>query len=444
MDLYRLLGTSFNCECGQRHHVPVRRFLYERGAISKLPGILSECTDIPAIQRAIVVADNRTWQVCGQEVQKILKANISKVEQIIVPDGHNGSPVCDDATCEWLTSQICDWLPVVLIAVGSGTINDLCKWSAFKLNIPYVVLATAASMNGYAAANIAAKIEGIKVVLRGHPPVAVLAEPRVIENAPREMTAAGFGDTIAKYQSTADWQLNNLLFAEHYCPFCARMINDLEPLYLGRPENIRDARPDAVKGLFEALFWTGVVMTLIGSSAPASGAEHLFSHTLDMIADMRHEEHALHGEQVGLGTIFSAALYEKLFRIEKPTLGELPDSIDEDFWTDPAIAKAVAEQYAAKRPQLQIMRDKVAQPAIWERIEATLTATVKSPAQIKDWLTRAGPASSIGEIRCSRERAREAAVHMHEIRSRCTVVDLAWLLGVLPGATDEIMDRWLT
>lgn len=450
MDLQGLLPKSFDCECGKRHEVPVRAFVYERDVLGRLPDIIRECVETGVVASATVVADQRTWNACGRQVYDVLQRDVLKVESVIVPDREDGDPVCDDATCDWLKArlaaakgQIGDRLPDVVVAVGSGVINDLSKWSSFELNIPYVAVATAASMNGYAAANVAAQIAGLKVVLEARPPVAVVAEPDVIENAPSEMTGAGFGDTIAKPQSNADWVMNNFLFAEYYCPFCAEMLTSLEDLYLKHPENLKHAKSEAVKGLFEALFWTGVAMTLVGTSTPASGAEHLLSHTLDMIANLRSERHDLHGRQVGLGVVFSAALYERILKIEKPRFAELPDQIDEAFWTVPAVANAVREQYTAKKPQLDIMREKITQQTTWEQVKTRLGATARSPRVVKDWLLQAGAASSIGDISCSRERLREAALHMHEIRKRCTVVDLAWLLGVLPGAVDEIIDEWL-
>ena len=119
------------------------------------------------------------------------------------------------------------------------------------------------------------------------------------------MTTAGFGDIISKSQSTADWKMNNFLFGEYYCDFCSEIITDLESAYLGRPDDIKSGKSKAIETLFKALFYSGISMTLVGTSAPASGGEHLLSHTLDMIADVQGGEHDLHGRQVGLGVLFS-------------------------------------------------------------------------------------------------------------------------------------------
>jgi glycerol-1-phosphate dehydrogenase [NAD(P)+] len=444
MELSKLLGTRFACDCGRVHEVPVRTFAYESGVIELLPDILRGCLGPARLRRAAIVADVRTWQVCGEEAHAALERAGWEAVGIVIPDSEHAGPVCDDVTRDVLVRHLRDVHPEVVLAVGSGVINDLCKWASFDLGLPYVVVATAASMNGYAAANVAAKVAGVKVLVEARPPLAVIAEPAVIEQAPREMTAAGFGDTIAKYQSNADWVMNHLLLDEYYCEFCAGIIGGLEPLYLDRPEDIAGGESDAVKGLFEALFWTGLAMTLVGTSAPASGGEHLLSHTLDMMAAARGESHDLHGRQVGLGTVFSAALYERILAIESPAFVDAPSAIDEGFWAVPSLVAAVTRQYAEKKPSLEAVRQRIRKPQVWDRFRARVAAEIRRPATVHGWLKRAGGATSLRDIGCSRDRGRSAVVHMHEIRRRFTVVDLAWLVGVLPDAADALIDEWLT
>lgn len=444
MELSGLLGTTFKCECGRRHKVPVRRLVYEPGAVERLPETVSEVTDGQGLRRIAVVADVRTRDVCGRRVQEALDGAGYEVSAAVVPDRAAQGPVCDEATSRMLVAQLQECRPDLVVAVGSGVINDLSKWASFDLGMPYLVVATAASMNGYSAANVAPTVEGVKVLVEARPPVAVVADPSVIERAPREMIAAGFGDTIAKHQSNADWLMNHALFDEYHCPFCAAIVGDIEPLYLDRPEAIRQGSERAVGALFEALFWTGLAMTLVGTSAPASGGEHLLSHTLDMMAEVRNEDHDLHGRQVGLGTILSAALYERVLAVDTPRVHEWPATIDEPFWARPSVAKAVSDQYQAKRRRLDPVREVLADAKGWDGLRARLAAEVKRPETIRDWLVRAGAAASMHDIGCSRKRLRSAILHMHEIRRRFTIVDLAWLLGILPGAADDLIDEWLT
>jgi len=440
MDLSRLLGTGFACGCGREHHVPVRAFVYEAGAIERLAEMVREYA---GDARVAVVADVRTWEVCGDRARDVLKDVGLGVARVIMPDGDRGEPVCDDVTVQWLMERLREARPGVVVGVGSGVINDLCKWAAFQMGIPYIVVATAASMNGYSSANVAPTVEGVKMLIEARPPVAVIAEPAVIEQAPREMTTAGFGDTIAKFQSNADWIMNHFLLDEYYCEFCAGIAGSLEPLYLSRPEDIGDRKHEAVKGLFEALFWTGLAMTLVGTSAPASGGEHLLSHTLDMMAEVRGGTHDLHGRQVGIGTLLSAALYERVLAMDSPVPRDLPRRVDEKFWTAPSVVAAVARQYEAKRQSHELVRQRIADAPLWDELRTRLAGTVKSPGVVRDWLQRAGGAVSTRDIGCSREQIRDAILHMHEIRERFTIVDLAWVVGILPDAADDLIDQWL-
>ena len=444
MELSRLLGTSFSCACGRVHEVPVKTLMYEAGAVDSLAEVIRQNGGGVATGGMVVVADVRTWDICGTRAYDALKQADLRVSRVIVPDRAESGPICDDHTVQRLVEQLRSTHPEIVIAVGSGVVNDLCKWAAFEMRVPYIVVATAASMNGYSSANVAPTIAGVKRLIEARPPVAVLAEPAVIEQAPREMTAAGFGDTVAKFQSNADWIMNRVLLGEYYCEFCAGIASSLEPLYLNRPEEIRDAKPEAVKGLFEALFWTGLAMTLVGTSAPASGGEHLLSHTLDMMAEVRGHSHDLHGRQVGLGTLLSAALYQRVLAIETPAPRELPGAIDAEFWRMPSVVAAITEQYEAKGPRLETIRQKIATRRLWDQLRTQLAAEVKSPETIQSWLRRAGAAVSMDDIGCPRERIKAAILHMHEIRKRTTVVDLAWLLGVLPDCADDLIDQWLT
>jgi glycerol-1-phosphate dehydrogenase [NAD(P)+] len=425
------------------HELPIQRFVCESGAVEQLPEVIRQCAPDIAVRRVAIVADARTWDVCGRAVHAVLKGPGFEAESIIVDDTNQGGPVCDDVAVEKLIERLRATRPEMVIAVGSGTVNDLCKWASFELDLPYVVVATAASMNGYAAANVAPQIAGVKVLVRARPPLAVVAEPRVIKNAPFAMTAAGFGDTVARCQSTTDWIANHLLLEEYYCPFCAGIVGTLEPLYLERPEDLVLRKSTAIGGLFEALFWSGVAMTLVGTSAPASGGEHLLSHTLDMTAHARGHGHDLHGRQVGVGTIVSAALYERILEIESPQPVSLPEKVDEGFWARSEIIRAVTEQYQAKADIVRRVRQQIGSGGLWDTLRSRLAETVKAPGVVRDWLNRAGGATSAADVDCSREHLKAAMLHMHEIRRRFTVVDLAWMTGVFPAAADEIIDRWL-
>jgi len=437
MNPEKLLDTTFDCECGRSHKVPVRSIIYAEDAIERLPDVLGS---LASGRRVVLVADKRTRAIAGERAKKALEQKGWSVHDIIVPDTAKGGPVCDDVT----HARLNDLMPAadIALAVGTGVVNDLTKWSAFDKDFPYAVFATAATMNGFTAANVAPTIKGIKTLIRARAPLAVFGIPSIIVDAPFELTASGLGDTIAKPVSTADWKFNHLFCGESFCRYCSEIINSLEPYYLERPGDIRDRRPAAIEALFNALLYSGIAMTVIGTSAPASGGEHLFSHTLDMMSSIDGALHDLHGRQVGLGTIFASALYERILKIEKPVCHSYPGDIDSTFWG--SLADNVRKEYEQKIPKLQIISEKLADGKTWDAFLAAARQQVRSPAQIKNCLKTAGAAHTFAGIGCSRERVLAAALHMHEIRKRPTIIDLAWILGIMPSAAGEIIDRWLT
>jgi glycerol-1-phosphate dehydrogenase [NAD(P)+] len=432
-----LLGTTFNCECGRSHHVPTERLIYAEDALEQVPEVLSALVDGRSV---VLVADERTWDIAGRAARKSLEQNGWSARHIIVPDSNGGGPVCDDVTHDWLNEQLAP--AAIALAVGAGVINDLTKWSALDHSLPYAVIATAATMNGYSAANVAPTIEGVKTIIPARPPVAVFAVPSILIEAPFELTAAGLGDAIAKPVSTADWLFNHLFCGEYFCRYCSEMINALEPYYLDHPEDIASREPAAIEALFQALSYSGIAMTIVGTSAPASGGEHLLSHTLDMMSVNDGVAHDLHGRQVGLGVIFACALYERILRIEKPKFNPMPSRIDAAFWG--GRAGNVRDQYEQKTPSIRMVGERLESRETWRAFLDKAAEQVRPPGRIKNCLKAAGAAHTLADIGCSRERLLAAAGHMHEIRKRPTIVDLAWMLGILPGAADEIIDTWLT
>jgi glycerol-1-phosphate dehydrogenase [NAD(P)+] len=453
MNPNELLDRTFDCECGCSHHIPIKKLIYAEDALERLPDVLGS---LVGGRRVVVIADERTWEVAGRAAHDILRQSHWSVHQIVVPDTGRGGPICDDTTRDRLNAR----LPPadIALAVGSGVINDLTKWVAFDRGLAYAVMATAASMNGFTAANVAPTLQGVKTLIRARPPLAVLAVPSIVVAAPFELTSAGFGDVIAKPVSSADWLLNHVFFGEHFCRYCSEIFSELEPYYLERPGDVKDRKPAAIGALFKALLYSGIAMTIVGTSAPASGGEHLLSHTLDMMSSVDGVPHDLHGRQVGLGTLFASALYERIFRLEsaehagaavraqasRAAARDLPMAadIDSTFWGP--LAESVRQQYQAKKPMLEIMAEKLADGKTWGIFLAACRNKVRPPDRIKSCLQAAGAAHTFADIGCSRARFLSAVLHMHEIRQRATVVDLAWILGILPAAAEEIVNDWLT
>lgn len=432
-----LLGKTFACECGRNHTVAIREIIYSEAAIGNAPSILAR---IFGAKPATLIADRRTFGVAGKALGDSLSAAGRNVATLIVPDGKGGKePVCDDLTLEWIKPQLPEC--GLLVAAGSGVISDLTKWLASETRRPYAVLATAASMNGYSSANIAPTIKGVKRLVDGVVPLVIMAVPSIIANAPYKLTAAGLGDVLAKPVSITDWRMSQVLFGEYFCPLCARMIADVEPGYMNNPGGILKREPESIKALFDALIYSGLSMTVAGTSSPSSGGEHMISHALDSTALAFGIDHDYHGRQVGLGTIFACALYERVLALESPEFKLQTEPTNSAFWGP--ISPVVEEDHARKRAKAAKALGRLKQKGCWDELRALARKSIRTASEIKDCLKAAGAAHRIADIECARERFLDAALNCHQMRERYTVIDLARAVGILPKAANEIIEEYL-
>lgn len=438
MELFPALGARIQAEFAARRDTVPRWYFYAPDAARSLAAALASA--LPG-RHVLCLSDRRTRAAAFAPLGQALAAAGFTVAEHVLADGPDGaSPVCDDVTKDALRPL----LPAadLYVAVGSGVVNDLTKWLGAENGVPYAVWATAASMNGYTAANVAPAIKGVKSLFRAKAPLAVAADPAVVEGAPFALTSSGLGDVIAKPVSTADWRMNHLLFGEAWSDAVAGIIDQVEPAYVGNPDGIARREPAAVKGLFDALVYSGCAMTLQGSSLPASGGEHLVSHTLDMLAHVDHVPHDLHGRQVGCGTIFAAALYQRVMALDRPVFRAVDVPYDAALWGP--IAGAVAAERTKKQAAMEAAARALNEPGRWEAVRAALQPLLRQPAAIKQVLARAGAAHRFSDLGIGRDRFRTALLHGASIRGRFTSLDLAWAAGVLPAAADEITEEFLT
>lgn len=201
-----------------------------------------------------------------------------------------------------------------LLAVGSGSLNDVAKKVSTDLGIECGVLATAGSMDGYCSKGSAIMQGGLKITFEVRTPSDVLIDSEIIRNAPKEMTASGFGDIIGKFTCLTDWKLANIVKGEPINEKAYRMMENARNACLDAFEGLTKYEPSAVSKLMDALIMAGLAMAECGNSRPASGSEHHISHFLEMDFVKRGERVPLHGVKVAIGTLVSIELYNYLKR----------------------------------------------------------------------------------------------------------------------------------
>lgn len=298
MDIKKLLKGIDGCSCGKSHSCPIDYVDIAEGAISRLPDMCEGYKNI------LIVCDDNTYAACGREVVKALD---EKVEKLLTLKAQTDVVIPDESQIEEIDKFVTEDTDLIL-GIGSGVINDLCKYVSFKNNLPYYIVATAPSMDGYASVGSALILSGMKVTLNARPPKAIIAEPKVLATAPAPMLQSGYGDIIGKYSCLNDWKLARIIKDEYFCDEVYELtmscVKEVEPL--AKPVLFRD--PAAVGALMEALVAVGIAMAYVGNSRPASGSEHHLSHFFEITGILDNKEYFLHGIDV----MYSAAVTCKL------------------------------------------------------------------------------------------------------------------------------------
>ena len=146
----------------------------------------------------------------------------------------------------------------------------MCKHVSFKHSLPYFIVATAPSMDGYASVGAALILDGMKVTLNAAVPRAILADTAVLANAPFEMIQAGYGDIIGKYSCLNDWRLAALVNGEYICDFVVSETYAQVEKTVALAEGIKARSPEAIGALMEALVAVGILMAYVGPISPTA------------------------------------------------------------------------------------------------------------------------------------------------------------------------------
>lgn len=419
------------CTCGNPHPAAGIELYYGRNAY----GVLAEdCLKNPARLPVFLLDDENTREVAGEAIRRLFEKRSVKYNGITLP----GDTEATERLAELIRDESlgCGFI----VAVGSGTLNDLGKHAAAKRGIPYSTVPTAPSMNGYTSAIAAMKVGGVKCTLPSVPPQTVYADPGVIRSSPARLRQAGFCDLAAKFVADNDWQTESMLFNGSYCELPSAILSGIEESCMAHPEKIRAGDTEAVSELFRGLLVSGVAMTLAGSSAPASGGEHLISHFLDMREPITGRKPELHGLQVGLGVLVSASCYGKLSMLGPGDLKKNAESIHAKAaegipGTWGKYASEVEKKFQSKRNSLLALDHLL--PANLEKL-ASIFGHVKSLEYFVDLFRRTGFELTLESLNLSSEEYFLAANCARTIRERITVLDIAAHAGVLEEAVAEV------
>lgn len=262
------------------------------GVLSDLPAV---CHDLRLGKTVLVVSGTHTIDFAGEQVIGSLSPEY-EVRRSITPS-INPDVIRD--------VEIAAYGADFLIGVGGGRVIDTAKIVAYNLDRPFISVPTAASHDGIASARASVPMEGGASSLEAQPPVAIVADTRIIAAAPHRLLAAGCADILANYTAVLDWDLSHRLTGEPVSEYAVALSRMTGELVMNNATGIKPHNEESARFVTNALVSSGVAMSIAGSSRPGSGGEHKFGHALERICPGK----ALHGEACGIGTIVCMYLH---------------------------------------------------------------------------------------------------------------------------------------
>ena len=398
---------------------------------------------------ALVVGDERTMSVAGDAVMEALASGgVRVVDPYVFP----GEPelYAKYENCELLRDALRD-VDAVPVAVGAGTLNDVVKRAAGELERPYLVVATAASMDGYTAFGSSIAVGGYKQTLDCPAPAGCVADWTVLAAAPAVMTASGYGDLLGKVPAGADWMIADAVGVEPLDDNVWQLVQGPLRASLSRPEAVAAGELAAIGELAEGLVMSGLAMQAHASSRPASGAEHQFAHLWEM------EGHGTdvtprrlsHGFKVAVGSVAMAALYERLLLRDLARLdvdaavAAYPDAaalearvraVHQPHVVDEIVAQALAKHLTPE--QLRQRLELVA--SLWGGLRSRLQAQLIPAAELQRMLRAAGTPAHPYDIGLGWQQFRDTYRRAQMIRKRYTALDLLLETDLLDELVDEL------
>ena len=434
------LGSNIPCSCGKTHSVRTQVVEVSSGVLERLPELLAQYA---LTGRVLIVSDKNTYAAAGARVEQILKAAGRPVFSLVIC---RDSVHANEATLGEIMMAM-EPRPELMIAVGSGSLNDSTRFIAHHVGLPYLVIATAASMDGFASTVTPVSRDGVKLTYPGIHPEMVLADPQVLADAPMQLAAAGFGDILGKRTALLDWELARDLTGEGYCPVIAGMMEQAISVCLDTAEGLGQRNTDSVTALMKALTLSGIAMQMQGNSRPASGVEHHISHFLEMRDLARGKPASLHGDKVGVASLIGLKIYEKFFAIDPPAQGPV---LEGEAW-EAAMVQAfgsylaprmieAARPYFPTKDMWAIYRARMLDN--WQVYRAKTADFPAYRAQGEQALLKAhGPVKPC-EMGYSKEDVLDAIRYARFVRpERPTILTWTALWGRLDQIAEEIVDE---
>lgn len=432
------LDTHFTCDCGREHYAPLKFVSVRKNALEDLPAFAKEL----GFKSLYLVSDQITYDIAGKRCMEILSS--AGVKACIVTLVHTGF---DEATVGELIIHMpadCD----LMVAVGTGAINDMTRFFSHRMGRPFFTVATAAPMDGFASSIAAINVNNLKTTFEAQTPTAIIGDTEILKNAPYRMIAAGLGDLLGKFTCLCDWKLEKIINRGHYCENIVGLVENCVRNVLKDAGKAKDRDPEVLENIMEGLVLTGVAMSLYGNSRPASGCEHHMSHYWEMMFEQAGKRPVPHGTQVGVGTVLVLKLAEKLrsTALDFNVVREAAKAYSQTEWEKeirraygPAAEGVIAMENQVKKNETasRLARIDVIE-AHWDEIIALLAALPSSSKIMKLLRSLESPCLP-KEISVDEWLLKDTFLYCKEVRARYTLLQMVWDLGLLDQLSDQVI-----
>ena len=420
------------CPCGKTHTVAIDEVVVGSGVIHRLPELVKKYG-----KRPFLVADVHTYAAAGEKACAILEAagigfgTFVYKDVALEPDEKavGAAFMHYDKTCD------------VIVGVGSGVINDICKILSATTGKPYIIVATAPSMDGYASATSSMSMDGVTGSLNSRCADVIVGDTQILKQAPLHMLKSGLGDMLAKFVSIAEWRIAHIITGEYYCEAVAELIRGAVKKCVDNAQGLLKREDAAIEAVFEGLVIGGVAMAYAGVSRPASGVEHYFSHVWDMRGLEFGTKVDLHGIQCAMATVKAVQLYEAVMQVQPDyeKASAYVEAFDLEAWNAQLrefLGSSAETMIALERKEGKYRKDThAARFAVieqnWEAILEILRQELPDKKELETLLDTVGISRDLTAIGVDTETAKMTFRATKDIRDKYVLSRLAWDLGLL-------------
>ena len=306
---------KMECTCVQGvHTAPIKTLEVSQGAVEKVADILKD------YKKIFMVADKNTYEIAGKRVEHLLKeanilSHICIIDEPELPTNANVGKVLIEAGIDDTVYDINAFStnPDYILAVGSGSVNDICRMVSYRIGVEYGVVGTAPSMDGYVSVVAPLIVGNRKIVYNCTTARHIIIDLDICAKAPFELLLAGVGDMIGKHVALLDWEIARKLTGEYYCQKVADMVRDATNQCIALSVSLEKREPDTIKGIIDGLILSGLGIAYTGTSRPASGTEHMVGQTWEIMDIEKGKVPNLHGIEVGEATFAAIVIFKKLY-----------------------------------------------------------------------------------------------------------------------------------